>query len=235
MMTLADIKNLITVAQGEGFESDIALTDILIEVMDHHMDRHLAKYVNKDTVGGMDADDIRQIFLINVSSAIRIADINIGNPLLFILQKGKWAVIDELRRGYRQAIRQYCHECGSETRIHEIGGQVICPKCQSSKKVERMVVNSLDDGTVLNYVVDESMDIDEMLGSEMIVERFRQSLSGRKREVFELVMYEGYDRDSCKNYIKEVAEVMGVTPTNVNLRLRQIKEAWIEYTVAQPV
>lgn len=231
-MELTDIKNLITTAQGEGYEAETALADILMEIVDFHMERHIAKYVKKNTVGGMDADDIRQIFLLHCSIAVEKADINIGNPLLFILQKGKWAVVDELRKGYRQSIRQYCHQCGSETRLHEKGGQVICPKCQSGEKVERIVVNNYDDGTVLDYVADESLDMDEMLGSEMIVEKFRRSLTGRKLDIFNLVMYEGYDRASCKNYIKEIAEKLGISQGNVNLRMRAIKQEWIAYTTA---
>lgn len=231
-LTLTDIKNLIKVAQGEDeIASDMARTDILIEIMREHMDRHLAKYIRKNTVGGMDADDMRQIFLIACSIAIDEADLAKGNPLLFILQKGKWAVVDELRKTYRRNIRQYCHVCETETRVHERDHVVQCPRCGAigEDKVERIQVNMTDDGTLSAGVKDEQMDIADMATSQVIVEEFRSRLTGRKADVFDLIVNKGYDRDSCTNYIKEVAITLGVTPANVNLRLRQIKEEWNKF------
>lgn len=231
MLTNDLIKNLITAAQGEGYESDMALTDLLIEITDRHMKKHLSKYYGKATTGGMDDADIEQIFLIGCSKAIREADINIGDPLVFILQKGKWAVVDELRKGYRANIRQYCHNCNNETRIHELGGKIKCPKCDATENIDRMNINQYDDeeGTIMRSVVDESMDISVAVTSNSIVDKFRQTLTGRKRDIFDMIMVDGYDRDACTNYIKEIAAELGVAPSNVNLRLRQIKADWAEY------
>lgn len=231
-LTLQDIKNLITVAQtGDEISSGMARTDILVEISEEHMERHIYKYIRKITTSGIDADDIRQTFLIACSIAIDEADLTKGNPLLFLLQKGKWAVVDELRKQYRRALRQYCHVCGTETRLNERGHVVICPKCGAAgaDHVERVQWNTPDDGTVSATISDEHLAIDEVVPSLVIVGNFRKRLSGRKADVFDLIMNEGYDRDSCKNYIREVAEVLGVTPANVNLRLRQIKEEWITY------
>lgn len=229
-LSLNDIKDLIQIAQGEDeVAADMALTDLLIEIIDNHMDRHLSKYIRKNTIGDMDADDIRQIFLIGCSKAIREANPHVGNPLLFILQKGKWAVVDALRKQYRANLRQYCHKCGSETRLHEQSGQAICPKCQNADDVERIQTSVLDDGTLVSLVIDERLGIDEMVISSITIEQFRGRLTGRKAEIFDLIMYHGYDRESCRNYIKEIAAILGVTPANVNLRLRQIKEEWTKY------
>jgi predicted RNA-binding Zn-ribbon protein involved in translation (DUF1610 family) len=231
-LTLQDIKNLIRVAQGEDeLSSAMARTDILVEITDEHMERHIWKYTRKTTTGGMDPDDIRQVFLISCSLAIDEADLVKGNPLLFILQKGKWAVVDELRKGYRRNIRQYCHSCGTETRLNERRHIPICPQCGAAgdEHVERVQFNFTDDGTLSANVVDDKMDIGDVVSSESIVREFRERLTGRKADVFDLIMNDGYDRDSCKNYIREVADVLGVTPANVNLRLRQIKEAWGTY------
>lgn len=229
-LSLDDIKNLIQIAQGKDeVAADVALTDLLIEIVNNHMDRHLSKYIRKNTIGDMDADDIRQIFLIGCSKAIREANPHVGNPLLFILQKGKWAVVDALRKQYRTNLRQYCHKCGSETRLHEQSGQAICPKCQSADGVDRIPTNVLDDGTLVDMVIDERLGVDEKVISKIIIERFRSRLTGRKAEIFDLMIYHGYDRESCQNYIKEIAAILGVTPANVNLRLRQVKEEWAKY------
>lgn len=229
-LTLVDIKNLISATQGtDEIISEMARTDILFEITDNHMDRHLSKYIKKNTVGSLDADDIRQIFLIACSVAIDEANINIGNPLLFILQKGKWAVIDELRKTYRRDIRQYCNSCQVETRIHEIGHVITCPKCGGTEGIERVQVNMTDDGSLSAHVVAESIDISDATASQMVVDKFRDRLTGRKADVYDLIMVQGIDRDSSDNYIREVADILGVTKSNVNIRLRQIKEEWSKY------
>lgn len=235
-MSVEEIRKLIVVAQSdEEVYANIALTDLLIEIMDNYMERHISKYYRKATVGVLDADDMRQIFLLACSRAIEQADPFIGNPMLYILQKGKWAITDELRKGYRRNIRQYCHSCDTETRLNERGGTPICPKCGESEEgqVERVQVNVSDDGTAMEFKKDDNMDIEESVAGDILVEEFRKRLAGRKADVFDLIYYHGYDRNSCTNYQKEIAEVLGITTSNVNLRLRQIKEEWREFVEEQ--
>lgn len=235
-MSLEEIRRLIIIAQSdEDVYANIALTDLLIEIMDNHMERHISKYYKKATVGGLDIDDMRQIFLIACSQAIEQADPFIGNPLLYILQKGKWAIVDELRKGYRRNIRQYCHSCDTETRLNERGGKPVCPRCGESEEglVERVQVNFSDDGTTMEFKKDDKIDIEESIAGDLLVEEFRKRLTGRKADVFDLIYYHGYDRNSCTNYQKEIAEILGITTSNVNLRLRQIKKEWEKFVEEQ--
>lgn len=235
-MSLEEIRRLIIIAQSdEDVYANIALTDLLIEIMDNHMERHISKYYKKATVGGLDIDDMRQIFLIACSQAIEQADPFIGNPLLYILQKGKWAIVDELRKGYRRNIRQYCHSCDTETRLNERGGKPVCPRCGESEEglVERVQVNFSDDGTTMEFKKDDKIDIEESITGDLLVEEFRKRLTGRKADVFDLIYYHGYDRNSCTNYQKEIAEILGITTSNVNLRLRQIKKEWEKFVEEQ--
>lgn len=237
-MSVEEIRRLIIIAQSdEEVYANIALTDLLIEIMDNHMERHISKYYRKATVGGLDIDDMRQIFLLACSRAIEQADPFIGNPLLYILQKGKWAITDELRKGYRRNIRQYCHSCDTETRLNERGGIPICPKCGESREglVERVQVNFSDDGAAMEFKKDDKVDIEESVMGDLLVEEFRKRLTGRKADVFDLIYYYGYDRNSCTNYQKEIAEILGITTSNVNLRLRQIKKEWKEFIEKQPL
>src|SRR5690606_18833847 len=234
-MSIEEIRKLIVIAQSdEEVYASIALTDLLIEIMDNHMERHISKYYRKATVGGLDVDDIRQIFLLACSQAIEQADPFIGNPLLYILQKGKWAVVDELKKGYRRNIRQYCHSCDTETRLNEREGIPICPKCGESREglVERVQVNFTDDGTAMEFKKDD-IDIEESVIGDLLIEEFRKRLTGRKADVFDLIYYHGYDRNSCTNYQKEIAEILGITTSNVNLRLRQIKKEWKKFVEEQ--
>lgn len=230
-MKTQDMRDLIIAAQtAEGFMQKMAINDIIIEIMQNHMHRHLAKYYKKNTVGTLDRSDMEQIFLIACTNAIQIADPFIGNPMLFILQKGKWAVSDELRKLYRRNLRQYCHCCGAETRLHERGGTPICPKCGAAGEdnIEREQFNITDDGTMsVNVMGNDKMD--DMIHEDIILYQFRSKLTGKPLEVFDLIMYHGYDRDSCNNYQKEIAEKMGISQANVNTRIRQIKQTYMEY------
>lgn len=229
MMTTDDYRNLIAVVQGDDdIAAGIATTDIIIDIIENHMDKHLWKYYSKNTTGGIDKEDIRQIFLIGVSMAIESARTDIGDPLLYLIQKGKWAVVDELRRGYRKAIRQYCHKCSKETRVFEKAGIAICPTC-GGEDVIRVMVDTLDDGEQTVGVEAGELLLDTMVTSQVLVDQFKSTLSGRTLDVFEMIMDKGYDRDSCTNYIKEIAGILGVTPANVNKRLRRIKEEWIAF------
>lgn len=65
------------------------------------------------------------------------------------------------------------------------------------------------------------MDIEETDFLRSILDDFKGS--GRKEDILNL-MISGYDRDNCKNYIKDIAEKLGISTTAVNLRLREIKK-----------
>ena len=229
-MEKVEYKALITAAKGDDWESEQALADLLMDISDHHMDRNLRKYIDKTTVGAMDADDLRQIFLIGCSEAVMVADPDIGDPLAFILQKGKWKVIDALRSAYRRDLRQTCDQCGNETTIFERAGVPICRKCgvEGYQYIDRYSRIEGDDSSLLT-VRNGQRSVQDIVIAETFVEGFRDRLTGRKREVFDLIMYGGYDRDSQRNYIAAIADRLGVSPGNVNLRLRAIKGEWAQY------
>lgn len=227
-LTVTEVQYLITSAQaGEIW----ATNDLIAHIMEEHSGKVINKWVRKNTVSGMDRDDIEQIFLIGCAKGIEMADPHVGDPLRFIIQKGTWAIKDELRKNYRKDLRQYCTNCNSDTRLNQEGGQYVCPKCgaEGTDHIEVYQRNSLDDGTVTSMIAEEAMGIDEKIAEDEVVGAFRARLSGKKLEVFDLIMVEGFDRDSCKNYIAEIAEQMGVSKGNVNLRLKAIKQEWREY------
>lgn len=233
MMNMNDYKNLIAIAQGEDKTmAGIAKNDILADIMQFHMKPTLYKYKSKLTAGSMiDYEDLEQIFLIACSNAIEEASIEIGNPMVFIIQIGKWAVIDTLRSSYRKVLKQHCKECGATTRLNEKAGTPICPKCGAGghdKVIREQFVNS-DDGEILHQIAMDKPSTEEETEYKMLIEGFKSRLTGRKLEIFQLIVEEGYDRDNCKNYIKEISEVLGVGTANINLRLRDIKKALTEY------
>ena len=125
----------------------------------------------------------------------------------------------------------YCEECGATTRLNEENGQPVCPKCgaKGHDKIHREQFVNQDDGTILNTVAMQAKSTEDMTSDEELIADFRKRLSGKKLEVFDYIMLKGFDRDGCKNYIKEIAEKMGVGQANINLRLRAIKKELKEY------
>lgn len=230
MIKADEYKALIVVAQGEGLESEQALGDILIDISIHHMESNLRKYINKATAGAIDLDDLRQSFLIGCSEAVAVTDIKIGDPLAFILQRGKWRAIGELGKAYRRDLRQICLCCGIDSAIFGRLGVPACRKCgaEGYQCIDRYEVAKKDESAIL-LAVDGRKDFQDTVVSQMFVEVFRDNLTGRKREIFDFVMYGGFDRDSCKNYIVSIAEHLGISSSNVNLRLRAIKKDWTNY------
>lgn len=234
MKTPEEVVQLITIAQDMGaseLKRKWAVNDLLADIIQYRMDYHIAQYIRDITVSGIDKSDVQQTFTIGCAGAIEMAKVGVGDPMMFILQKGKWAVVDLLRKHYRGDLRQYCHKCSKETRVHAVAGVATCPSCGAvgDKLVERICFNNLDDGTVLTTVANTGLDLQSAVVSDMVVQEFRSRLSGRKLDVFDLIVVKGYDRDSCDNYIKAVAEILGVTSSNINIRLRQIKEEWVKF------
>ena len=111
------------------------------------------------------------------------------------------------------------------------GCKVTNPKCgaKGHDKIHREQFVNQDDGTILNTVAMQAKSTEDMTSDEELIADFRKRLSGKKLEVFDYIMLKGFDRDGCKNYIKEIAEKMGVGQANINLRLRAIKKELKEY------
>jgi len=232
MLIAEEYRALIAVVQEKGLESEQALGDILVDISIHHMDRYMRRYLDKATTGVIDFDDLCQSFLIGCSEAVAIATSDIGCPLAFILQKGRWKALNELGKTYRRDLRQICYECGADTKLFGKSGAPVCRKCgiEGYQYIERYEVTKKDEGTIL-LATDVRKDLQEVVASEIFVEGFQNRLTGRKREVFDLIIHGGYDRGSCKNYIASIADRLGISSSNVNLRLRAIKEDWATYLI----
>jgi RNA polymerase sigma factor (sigma-70 family) len=236
------IKQLLEVINNGESGMMEAINEIVV-ALEVYGESIVGKFTRRISTYDIDRDDLRQEFLFGAYMSIESTSHTVGDPMRFIIQKGTWALIDRLRKSYRLQVRQYCHDCNLETAINRKGGEQVCKSCGSNavetinKHKHEGPTNDQAEGEQASLIdgleQEVGLTIDQAIASQMVVDNFYAQLNGRKKEVFDLVYYQGYDRDNCQNYIKEVAEIMGVTPQNVNLRLRQIKQQWKEYAELQ--
>lgn len=229
-LTSADFKQLLTITRGsDAVNAQFAMNDLLLDIQRNKMS---AIYRYKQAVTNanyLDGEDLESVFLMACYEAILVADIEKGDPMRFVIQRGQQRVIDEIRKSYRRTLKQYCEKCESTTRTHSVAGVPTCPKCGASGehvKTEQVVHG--DDGTVLNMVVGVE-GIDDQVHDQMILDGFKARLNGRVLDVYELIVEQGYDRGACKNYIADVAEELQISKPNVNKRLRSLRDELTAY------
>ncbi|KIL38007.1 hypothetical protein SD70_29360 [Gordoniibacillus kamchatkensis] len=205
-------------AQRGGSEGIKAANDLLYHIAHEYRERKLHKFF----APGMpyaDRDDIRQAFLIGCYAGIMKARLNIGDPLAFILNKGLWAVADVIRRDGQKELQQECSGCHATSKPNRVHGRYVCRRCESDQvELRRRVIPHAETIEVTGHNQDDRLTVQE----------FHDQLTGCKRDVFDLIM-RGYDRDNCRNYLKEIGQILGISAANANLRLQQIREAWVQY------
>lgn len=230
------ISLLLNIVQGKEDGDMVAAIDEIMEGLAVMSGKVAPRFARQISTNDIDRDDLKQEFLFGAYNAIETTNALVGDPFRFLVQKGTWALVDRLRKSYRQQVRQYCNDCHQETALCKKDGESTCPRC-GSKEVSTINKMKLDNptntqeeseqiGMIDSLESNSTIPIEEAIASSALVTEFQGMLTGRKKEVFDLVYYEGYNRDNCQNYIKEIAEIMGITPQNVNLRLRQIKKQW---------
>lgn len=87
--------------------------------------------------------------------------------------------------------------------------------------IEKMT-HKEDIGEFAEILTDKKeVDIEGLDFVKKVLDDFKGT--GRKEEILKLIIA-GYDRDNCSNYIKEIADELGISTTAINLRLREIKK-----------
>ena len=182
-------------------------------------------------------DDFEQEFLIGCYKAIEKAKAD-SSPIGFIVQKGIWQMQTYLRSGYKKALVQHCQQCNSTTRPLTKHGFVVCPKCNNStvgtlERFEFFTPVDYSDSESKYQHIPANTVTEEDIAEEAVISEFEARLTGRVLDVFRLMIREEINRDTSKNYIKEIAGRLDITTSNVNLRLRTIKKKWAEFMEEQ--
>ena len=224
----------LVVKAKEGDE--LALRDLMKIVREHHMPRYVGGYRGKNVLVG--DDDIESEFLFGVFKALGKARLDVGNPINFMCWKGQKAVQSLFRQRIRSEVKYQCLECGD---VDLLGWRDKVPTCKAclSKDVWTWMVAHADQSpteTINTSLIHNAQGMSAEHAWELAVhgvqiEEIRARLSGRALELFDILIFEGINRDGSRNYLEEVANRWGVTTTAVAAALRKLRRdisAYIE-------
>ena len=212
-----------------------AVERLLIIVRDEHMRRAISRFMNKNRLA--EDDDIKQMFMIGVANAIPTVRLDIGNPLIYLINCGIWKVRSYFRSQIFTNTKQTCLKCGHTCRptktikkcdvVVTKSQDWICPACSSNKvNIIQITGAEVKDGNVM--VVQESSSIESEVEDSMLVDDFRKSLNGRVLELFDM-LNGGVDRDGTNSYMRDIADKWGVSTACVAIYLKRLKLAWKKY------
>lgn len=226
MTTKEEMIELLTMAQNGD---QISETTLLMQINKEYMCKRIGRYLGKNRQ--VENEDLKQEFMIGVALSIKKADLNMGDPIEFLIAQGVYRVRAYLRSKIMTNTTQICIECGNITRLNRIDGIYICRKCGSSN-VETHEVHDHDDIAIEN-AVDTSIPVDEQIISKLLIEEFESTLvDGTNVKKLYILLKEGINRDNplVKNYIKSIADIWGgCSEQNVVQVLTKLQNRMIKF------
>lgn len=220
---------ILKASQGD----DLAVEDLIKLIRDNFMGKAIARYISKNRL--VYDEDIRQEFLIGVALAIPKVNMEIGNPMLYLINSGIYRVKSYFRGKVLKYTRQTCLDCGHTCRPHYKKDEVDntkstkqwqCPKCGSLHVDIVQTTNAeVKDDNVMGRT--EAL-IEDIVSDSMVIEEFRSTLKGRVLQLFDLIN-SGVDRDGTSSYMKDIAQEWGVSTACVAQYLKRLRAAWKEY------
>lgn len=206
MATMTDQELEIVLRQAKAGDK-MAEQNLLIYIRNNYM-RRIGRYLNKNRL--VDNDDIKQEFMIGVAFAISKCELDIGNPIEYLVSQGVYRVRSFMRGNIIKNTVQICRECGTVTRLNMVNGQYVCKKC-GSINIDTTEIHDHDDIAMEN-AVDTQEPIDEMIASTIMIEEFEATLpdGSNVKNLYELLK-SGINSDNpmIKNYTKTIARIWG--------------------------
>jgi transposase-like protein len=182
-------------------------------------------------------DDVSQEFMIGVAHAISEVDMSIGNPIIYLINKGIWKVRSYFRQQVFGNTKQTCLDCGHTCRPtktlkkHDVVikkfTEWVCPKCHSHRvDVVQITGSEVKDDNV--FATRTEQLVEEMVMDGMSIQEFRAKLSGRVLQLFDTIN-NGVDRDNSVSYQREIADEWGVSTACVSQYLKRLRKSWCEH------
>ena len=197
----------------------IAEDNLIVHIRDNEMKKRISKYLRKNRQ--VEDEDLKQEFLIGVALSISKANLEIGNPIEYIISQGVYRVRSYLRKHIIQNTTQVCNDCGYESRLNRINNhQYECKKC-GSHNIETREVYDHDEFALENeiYENDEIEKFIEDISARKVIKEFRDTLDNNTKAYSLLVLLYDEDINSdnpyVENYIREIAKRWGTSQTLV--------------------
>jgi hypothetical protein len=196
----------------------IATNNLISNIRDNEMRRRMSKYLHKNRQ--CEDEDLKQEFLIGVALAISKADLEIGDPIEYIISQGIYRVRSYLRKHIIQNTTQICRDCGYESRLNRVGNHYECKKC-GSHNIDTRETHDHDDVAIMNKCVedDEIEKLIEEVSAYDIIERFRDTLEPNTKvhSLFVMLYDEDINSDNPEvvNYIADIAKRWNTSQTLV--------------------
>ena len=231
-MQLEGTLDLVSKAQ----DGDEIATESLIKIIkNYHMPRYVGKYRGRNVL--IDDADIESEFLMGAFKALNQAKLDLGNPINFICWKGSKAVQSLFRTRLRNEVNYQCLSCGHEGLIGWKYKTPVCKSCDSDDiHTWMMTIQASDTNDSLEeFTSSRRMSADyawQLAVHGIQIEEMRARLSGRALELFDIIIFEGINRDSSKNYLQEIANRWGVSTTAVAMALRKLRRDILIYIEA---
>lgn len=209
---------LIELLKLAQFGDRIAEDNLIAYIKDNEMRKRIGKYLHKNRQ--VEDEDLKQEFLIGVALSISKANLEIGDPIEYIISQGIYRVRSYLRKNIIQNTTQICNDCGYESRLNRVGNQYECKKC-GSHNIETREIYDHDEFALENKMCedDEIEKLIEDTSACHIIKEFRDTLDSNTKaySLFVLLYDENINSDNpnVENYIKEIAKRWGTSQTLV--------------------
>lgn len=231
MTTMTEDELKIVISQAQSGDK-MAEQNLLIHIRNNYMNRRIGKYLSKNRL--VDNDDLRQEFMIGVAFAIPKCDVDIGNPIEYLISQGVYRVRSCMRGKIMKNTVQICRECGTVTRLNMVNNQYVCKKCGSINIDTSEIMDS--DEITLQNAVDDSEPLDEVIASEMMIEAFEMTLTDGSniKALYDILKSGIRDDPNVKNYTKEIAKMWGgCSEQNVVQTLNKLRRRITEFAESQ--
>lgn len=186
--------------------------------------------------------EVESEFLVGCLKALRTVKMDVGNPLLYILWKGDMEVSNLFRERIESGVVARCLDCKTVRRVLIRRGRPLCRSCGSAhistfmrEQLESFSPGLPQEATGVDSVVWDRLEAEDaetvfyLATGAIQTEEIRSLLNGRVLQLFDILVIEGVNHESSRNYLKEIAERWGVTTAAVSVYLRKLRAAVERY------
>lgn len=236
MTTIATVTSTNLLQRAQAGDED-ASNLLMRLIRDHYTPGVIKQYRTRNVL--VSEDDIASEFLLGCWMATSKAKLDIGNPMKFIIWKGRMAVASLFRKKIQGGVKFTCFECGTQGNIRNHNGAPACTACYSRDLWTTMYeVEDISEKPDGYDNKSGGMMLRPSLSAEHIwqlatygvqIEEMRARLTGRALQLFDILVVEGVNRESSQNYLAEIAGRWGVSTTAVAAHLRTLRAKILEY------